>query len=313
MNKYIVKLASKIFAKDGYSIVRSDMLEAMRRYTIKVVGEFESVKTQDKIDSIIFSKDRAIQLNAFIESYLTQVDGYGQLYVLYKASPKHAKSYLELKNLYANQDIVFVEELNFREQLNEICRNSDAKLIGFYVDDMIFTQKISYDAILRYNPAEYIVCLSRGKDFTYSQVLGRDMELPLFTPLGDGLYEYRWDSTDEFNDWTYPLGVSAYFYSRHEVVAMLSTINYKAPNSLEEAMQTMIPYFKSRKGLCTEKVACCCVPVNLVQEECINPVTGYASVDDLLKIWDEGMKIDISKFHDVGINGVNMNYQYIKR
>ncbi len=40
---------------------------------------------------------------------------------------------------FKNEDFIFIEEVNFREQLIEVLDQSDAGKIIFYVDDMIFT------------------------------------------------------------------------------------------------------------------------------------------------------------------------------
>ena len=45
----------------------------------------------------------------------------------------------------------------------------------------------------------------------------------------------------------------------------------------------------------------------------MNPVTGYISTQDLLGKWNQGLKIDISKFEKVGVKGIYMDYEYIKR
>lgn len=304
------KLIRAQFNKRNLAIVRNEVVA----YPVNALNEYINVETQNKIDSIIFSKDRAIQLHAFIESYFEKVDGADTLYVIYKATGAHAKSYEELKDIWAAKPVIFVNETNFRDQLNEIVSQSRAKLIGFYVDDMIFTRSVSYGEILSFDPLKYIVCLSRGFDFTYSQVLDKAMELPNFTKIENSeFYSYNWNYSTEFNDWTYPLGVSAYFYSRHEIAAMFNLISYKAPNSLEIGMQLMMPYFIGRKGLCMDTIGCVCVPVNLVQQECLNPVTGFATTDELLEKWNEGLKIKTADFNGVGVNGVHMNYNYISR
>lgn len=310
MKSFLKKTLNYILRKKGMVLQN----QALMLYPSLALKQLGIVNTENRIDSIIFSKDRAIQLHAFIESYFERVNGADRLVVLYKATGEHVSSYEELKQIWKGYDILFIEETDFRKQLNEICAKSTAKLLGFYVDDMIFTESVSYHEILRYNPLEYIVSLSRGLDFTYSQVLDKKMNLPAFEKIeNSAFYSFHWDYSEEFNDWTYPLGGSAYFYSRHEIVAMFDLIPYKAPNSLESAMQILLPYFKVRKGLCMDRISCCCVPVNIVQEECMNPVTGYISTQDLLGKWNQGLKIDISKFEKVGVKGIYMDYEYIKR
>lgn len=310
MKRYIKRIIQAQFNKHNFAIVNKVLID----YPSKVLAQNSNVETEKRIDSIIFSRDRAIQLHAFIESYFANVEGADTLYVIYKATPAHVESYEELQALWRQRPVIFVKEVNFREQLNQIVTDSRASLIGFYVDDMVFTRKVSYPEILSYDPLKYIVCLSRGLDFTYSQVLGKALELPTFEKIDNSeFYSFNWNYSTQFNDWTYPLGVSAYFYSRHEIAAMFTLISYKAPNSLECAMQVMLPYFAPRKGLCMSSIACVCVPVNLVQQECMNPTTSDTTVEQLLELWNSGLRIDVSRFIGVGFEGVYMNYEYIER
>lgn len=304
----------KTLARKGLILVNEKQYKTLLAYPPAVLRNSENTPAVPAVDSIIFSKDRPLQLYAFLESYEQKVREKGNLYILYKASDeKYAKAYTELKNIFHTPSFIFIAEEDFKQQLSDICSASQAKVLAFYVDDMVFTENISYADILQYNLFQYIPCLSRGKDFTYSQVLDKKLVLPGFEEAGHGFFSFRWDYTTEFNDWTYPLGVSAYFYYRSEIIAMLQSIDYKAPNSLETAMQVFKPYFSCRKGLCMEKIACCCIPVNIVQTECYNPVTGYYTAEQLLEKWNEGLKIDISRFYGQGARCIEMNYEFIKR
>ena len=313
MKQFIKQRINIILKKIGFQI--TSLKQSSSNYYINILEEHQkNPKLQNKIDSIVFSKDRAIQLHAFLESYIVMVRNLGTMFILYKTtSPEHSQSYQDLKKIFQNYDFIFIEETNFKNQLNDICKNSTAKLLGFFVDDMIFTQEISYDNILKYDPFIYIMCLSRGCDFDYSQVLDKPLPLPKFIKIDEDLYEFRWNYVDEFNDWTYPLGVSGYFYHRNEIISMFNLLDYKSPNSLEGAMQLFLPFYKVRKGLCMSKIACCCVPANIVQEECLNPITGHATIQELLDKWNNNLKIDISMFKDVGVKGTNMKYEYLSR
>ncbi|MCH5719965.1 hypothetical protein [Niabella hibiscisoli] len=60
--------------------------------------------SNDEVLSIVFSKDRAMQLHAFIMSYLEQVRNFGKLVVLYKASTvDHQQSYIDLQHIFSSK------------------------------------------------------------------------------------------------------------------------------------------------------------------------------------------------------------------
>ncbi len=137
---------------------------------------------------------------------------------------------------------------------------------------------------------------------TYSVVLQKPLELPPFTKYRYGLERFCWNFSDEYSDWTYPLGVAGYMYGKIEITAMCKAIPFKAPNSLESGMQLYLNFFKNRFGLCAEFATCVCVAANLVQTEGINPVIGTFSVQELLLLWEKGKKIDVQQFYNKPLN-----------
>ena len=148
---------------------------------------------QNNICSIIFSKDRAIQLNAFLSSYLTLVKNYQCVYVLYKCSNnRHEMSYEDLKKMYINEPFIFVKEEDFRKQLLDILQQEGAKNIIFYVDDMIFTHPIDYKEIQDIDTNKYTLVLTRGKDLTYSIVLSRPLKVPSFKKHSANFEIFDW-------------------------------------------------------------------------------------------------------------------------
>jgi hypothetical protein len=252
-----------------------------------------------EICSFVFSKDRAMQLHAFLSSYFENVINYSKIIVFYKVSDEnHNKSYNDLKQIFINKPVVFIEETKFREQLIlEVSGISSDKII-LYVDDMIFIHKIDYAKLNNIDPYRNILSLSRGKDLNYSSVLLRDLDLPSFKEIENGLFEFSWEEIKYFSDWTYPIGVAGYLYATKEFLAMIKSTEFKAPNSLENALQGFVSIFQTRKGLCPKNVVSVCVHANLVQDEVDNPTIGTFSTTELLEKWKLGERIDYAKFYD---------------
>jgi hypothetical protein len=193
--------------------------------------------------------------------------------------------------------VVFIEENDFKRQLIEICENSRAKTIATYVDDMIFIRKVDYNKILQIDTLDNMVTLGRGPEMNYSVVLNKPLVLPKFSSNGDGFQYFRWDFTHEYSDWTYPVGVGGYFFGRDELVVMLKSVDFKAPNSLEISLQQFKPMFIHRFGVCMDHISCVAVHANIVQTEHNNPVLGTFSIEELLNKWEEGLMIDIHRFY----------------
>ncbi|HEY1023899.1 MAG TPA: hypothetical protein VGE26_01940 [Sphingobacteriaceae bacterium] len=313
ITKRIVERVMPILKRLDYVLVNRQTYSTDRKYYYDVLAEFSKGRHEEKIESIVFSKNRAMQLHAFLSSYKNMVDDPGRIYVIYKASPgRHEQSYNQLKEIFTTDPVIFIEENNFRLQLIEVCERSRAKTVGLFVDDMIFTQKVSYSTLVSINTLEYTPTLSRGSDLDFSQVLNKPLIVPNLTPYKNGLHSFSWNSSKVFSDWTYPLGVSGYFYGREELIVMLHQLVFNTPNSLESSMQRFLPLYINRKGLCYSKVACVCVHANMVQTEANNPVLGTFSVEELLAKWEAGLKIDISPFVGKSAEAQFLRYEFYK-
>jgi len=300
----------------GLQLVKVNEYKNLISFNGSVFEERSKIaKQKDTIDSIVFSKDRAMQLHAFLVSFIEMTTDAGKVYILYKAtSDRHKKSYNDLISHFKDEEFVFIEENNFKRQLIEIYEDSNSKTIGLYVDDMIFLNPIDYNAISNINYLNYIVSLSRGENFVFSQVLNKKLIPPEFVKLNNGFTCFNWNSSNEYSDWTYPLGVSGYFYDRVEFLVMIRSIDFIAPNSLEGNLQIYLPLFQFRFGLCMESISCVAVSANIVQSEWTNPILGSFSVEMLLLNWEKGLCIDTTKFYfKDGQLAQYQDYEFIPR
>lgn len=299
--KTIYSYLNKIIGTWGFKLIKVERKAQIDEFVFNLLATIQD--DSNEISSIVFSKDRAMQLHAFLSSYEDNVMNRGIVYILYRCSDlKHKSSYNELIQIFKSEKFVFVEETDFRKQLIEICESIGTGKVIFYVDDMIFTHPLDYNEIRKINTYESILALSRGKDMKYSMVLEKELTLPQFTPIFDTLFHFNWNYSAEYSDWTFPLGLSGYMYGTKELIAMLKSIPFKAPNTLEWSMQVFLPFFINRGGLCPEFATSVCIHANLVQSEGESPVLGTFSIEALLELWENGKKIVVSDFYNLPIN-----------
>ena len=284
--------------KKGYILRKIEVIERISLFFYRVLNEERNKKTDDTVGCIVFSKDRVMQLHAFINSYFDMVINPGILYVLYTySSIEHLNSYSELKSLFCNQKVIFVEEKKFKDDLIKMVNHIGSKTIGIFVDDMVFVNKIDFDMIKQVDTGRYILTFSRGKDLNYCVPLSKKMVLPTFYQSVYDFNSFYWDEFDELNDWTFPLGLSGYFYGNSKLKVMLEYISFKSPNSLELALSCYYSLFVKRIGLCPDSILCPCIHANIVQTDIKNPTIGTHDVDELLEKWKNGYKIDLSKLY----------------
>lgn len=300
-----------IFRKLGF--IEKNQYESITSLYTSLLDQITRSEPQELL-SVVFSKDRAMQLHAFLRSYFLNINNPCRIIVLYKVSTEqHRRSYDDLIRIFRDENIQFIDEMDFRRQLIECIESSNANNVLFWVDDMIITRKFDFDLLKAVDTNRYIVSLTRGSDLTYSTVLLKDLTPPVFTDKY-GMKCFKWNASKIFSDWTYPLGVSGYMYGKQEIMAMLNILNFKAPNSLESSMQTFYKLFLTRFGLCTNECIAICVHANIVQTEGYNPILGTFSTDELLKLWNENKQIDISIFfHKSAVEGSLLKYTFENR
>ena len=309
----LLKILDQIFLKGNYTLRTLTSVELMNKFYEYYRTSSETYESE--ITSLVFSKDRAMQVHTFLSSYFENISNYSKMIVLYKASDTdHQKSYKELENIFSEYPVTFIEEIKFREQLIEEVSKCNSKKILFYVDDMIFTHKFDYKTLHEIDPYKTIISLTRGSDMTYSSVLLKYLDMPKFKEMDNGMLAFDWNHIKGSSDWSYPLGVSGYMFAAKEYLAMIKTLSFKAPNSLEAAMQWYMPVFTNRKGICTKKAISVCVHANLVQTEGYNPVLGLFSIEELLEKWNNGYQIEYSKFYNKSMTITQeQNYTFVLR
>ena len=250
------------------------------------------------ISIIIFSKDRAIQLHALLASFFELVRGNVTINVLYTASSdEHVASYDELRSIFSDKNVYFKLESNFRNDLLELLNRTTTSKLMFLVDDIIFKESLDLDDIINCNTDYFVPTLRMGEHLSYSYT--RRMEQPLppsLTEVASDKDKIVWKWNDGQLDWAYPLSVDGHIFDTSEMRIIIRSLQFKAPNSLEESMQLFNPIYKSRYGLALKKSIIMNIPHNKVQQENDNHA-GSLTADYLLKQWLEGYQINYRKLY----------------
>ena len=207
-------------------------------------------------EGIVFSKDRALQLHALLSSYFAYVKNSVKLYVIYTTSnSRNLESYEELKQIFSNKDVVFINEKAFKSDLENLLDKINAAKLFFMTDDGLFIDSFDMREIASFNPIEVIPSLIKGLDLTYCYIQNKNQSLPEFInpedpTLPSFMKYWEWKNAEIFSDWAYPLSLDMTFYNKKEIQLLLKEISYKGPNSLETALhQNYAPIFLQRKGV----------------------------------------------------------------
>ncbi|MGV1098503.1 hypothetical protein ACUUL3_03725 [Thiovibrio sp. JS02] len=268
---------------------------------------------------LVFSKDRAMQLHAFLASLYGKITPTITTHVLFHTSnAAHQQSYEELARLCNGFPIRFHRQQSggsFREDLISLLTDCPEGKVVFFVDDIIVTEKIDLHDLLGFDTDRFVPSLRLGLNLTGNYTTGRPQPLP---PLRERVIadtdKITWQWQDGLLDWGYPLSVDGHLFSRQEMVAMLTLIPFSAPNSLEDRLQCFRPLFAERHGVAYRKSKIMNLPCNRVQTENRN-LAGNIHQDHLLEKWNAGYVIDLEKF--AGFNNTSahqeLDVQFIKR
>jgi glycosyltransferase involved in cell wall biosynthesis len=254
---------------------------------------------------LIFSKDRALQLDATISSLFLHCRDVrkADVVVLAKSSSEHHREqYNKLELIYPS--VRFIWEENFRDQV--IALVNSVPYILFLVDDNIFVRDFFLeDAIkaLEKNPKALGFSLRLGKNTNYCYSLNRSQTVPAMAEAAlsrtQKIVKFNWPSAE--HDFNYPLEVSSSIYRVFNISAVLSELPFNNPNHLEGHLAGQAPRYGQvlPELLCYEESVTFCNPINKVQKNAPDNRAGnqlHYSADELANIFDRGGRIEVSKF-----------------
>jgi hypothetical protein len=290
--KQLISIINILLNHFNYRIAKIDIKYEKKLNLYKEIIVANSRKENNSMGTIIFSMDRAIQLDALLRSFFMNKIGDCKVTVIYKASNKeHKNAYFEVIESF-QESVKFIEEgeMPFKILVIDTIEDLNTDKIFFLVDDIIFTHEVDFNKLIDIDTSKYIFSLRMGEHLNYSYVVNKIQELPkLIKNNEDYIY---WDWNESQLDWAYPLSVDGHIFNRNEIKALIKFCDFKAPNTLEGALQTEKELFGNKLGISYKQARIFNNPCNKVQSEVAN-LHGSLHQDDLLKVWQNGKQIDV--------------------
>ena len=300
---------------DNYELMASDEKNrssaALERGRAREEGGISA--QSEKVVGIIFSKDRAMQLDCTLGSLaLHCMDGANlDLHVLYTTSDStHQRQYEELKKAYPA--VTFVRERSFKEDLLSLLAGRSKVL--FLVDDNIFVDDFEVaDAVrgLDENPDALGFSLRLGKNTAYCYMVNKTQELPPFEVAGQKVLRFDWTAAEL--DFGYPLEVSSSIYRVADLLPLLG-LDYRNPNTLELMLDTNKHVLQGRRKslLCFGGSVTFCNPANMVQTMWVNRAGDKStySAQKLAGMFDQGLRVDVAAYSGFVPNGCHQEVEF---
>ena len=274
----------------------------------------EGVGPPGQADIVIFSYNRPLQLYALLESTYSLVRGFNEVHVIYRAD----------NDLYdCGYDTVFADfpevmaekqgadpASDFKPLTMRAAFDSPSKYILFAVDDIVVKDEVDlHECIgLLEKTNAYGFYLRLGTNLTECYMLNRDQPVPQLDKVGDNAYS--WELRRGMHDWGYPNTVDMTLYKKSDIAPDLKGMSFTQPNRLEGSWASRWQRVAHRLGLCFEQTKIVNLPLNLVQNFYNgNRNMGAYSPEELLNIFLEGKKMDISTLYRVKNKGAHMEYR----
>ena len=257
---------------------------------------------------MVFSRNRALQLHALLESIHLYLDSEDvNVSVLHRYDDDHQAGLNELRDLFPS--IVFIKETDFKKHVTDFL-SSGSDLCAFLTDDIVFKDDVDISqisGIMTNNENVLTFSLRLGLHIRDCYALSSEQPVPMGNVYPPNLFVWDWRNAKM--DWGYPLSVDGHVFRRKQALAWFATLEYSHPNSFEEVMQVRrqlpdIPLLAV--SFVTSRLVN--LPINRVQDTHTNRC-GDISSDTLLAVWNEGKKIDISKFHQLLNTGVHQELE----
>lgn len=257
------------------------------------------------VNVIIFSKDRAAQLDGLLRSIREKTSGWDDEFswaVVYAAStPYFEKGYAVVQDEHLSSAIEFIPEAGheggFKAIVAETMKRqhsaNQCDWCMFLVDDMIFKVDWGLDnskPLKRLSKDESVIAASLRLcpryDYCYAE--NREVKPPFMARFG------CWNWRKAKGDWGYPMSVDGNIFRYADILPLVENTEYKHPNSFELALSKNA--IKARpKMTCYPEAIVVNLPINIVQKEIENRAgEKYGlSAEELNNQFLSGKRVDL--------------------
>lgn len=269
----------------------------------------------NKLNVVIFSKDRPAQLDACLRSFqhfFQDKDKFDwQLKVIYRTSEEQFEEGYRFIEKCLGPKVGLVSEnvmdqagLSFKSVVREAL-DPEAPYTMFLVDDIIFKEPFQFfgpnvdlDSIFE-NQEVLAHSLRLGQNINFCYPTNQNVEIPEFiTGTNDNILYWDWRSAQ--GDWGYPMSVDGHVFKTSFISKVIDYINFRNPNSFEGNMAQLVgqgrfhhmPLMSVPRG----QSVLLNIPANRVQEEAQNRHGNLITAREMNEYFNSDKRIDIKPF-----------------
>ncbi|MCF7899651.1 hypothetical protein K9L05_03320 [Candidatus Babeliales bacterium] len=266
-------------------------------YKIFLILLFTSFKIYSA-DLIIFSYDRPMQLYALLESIEKYVKNLTSTSVIYRTTNDTFDSgYKIIKDKFSK--IKFYKQDNDAKDFKKLLlqatfQDSSSEYFLYGVDDLIVTDFIDINYCIEQLEKEKALgfFLRLGKNITENYTIIQNCKQPVLKKCKEDIFS--WKFVDGSGDWGLPASTDMTIYRKFDFKDFFYNLNYSNPNDFEAFWLSVSD--KNKIGLCFEFSKNLNIPLIIVQKEKWHRNMNLCTTQDLLDLFLNGFKIDITNF-----------------
>jgi hypothetical protein len=268
-----------------------------------------SQSPKQSADLIIFSYDRPLQLHALLSSVQTYMYNLGTIYLVCRMSnDAYEKAYSKVLSQFPAVQVLVQGDhpkKDFKPLMLQAF-NGPASHIIFATDDLILKDYVDIKQCINALEATgaYGFYLRMGSNITYSYNQDISLSVPKLTTIEPGVFS--WNFSEGKSYWGYPNSLDMALFKKTTIAQDLNTLAFHSPNVLESRWSRIAD--TSKTGLCFKNSKAFNIPLNLVQEDWYNKNEELFSTQELLDIWNQGLMMNITAFHQINNNSAMMAY-----
>lgn len=273
------------------------------RYFVNCFKYGNSRVKDDSVTGIIFSRDRAMQLEALLLSIQRFSQSTFPIIVQYSCSDRHRQSYLKLIKLFPS--VTFVEEDTVNATLKRILLGLTDRYMFYLVDDQVFIRPFDVQEAIPFVNRRHFFSMRLGETILNWGI--RDVPIHAKYVKENSFNHWTYKENSNVFDYRYKFSVDGHIYRTIDVLRCTMSIPFRAPNSYEANMNSVI-LFKTAEGCSSfEKPVVVNLIINASRQE-----TGYEqceageyTADDLLYLYEQGRRFDIERISAIQFNSAH--------
>jgi hypothetical protein len=191
-----------------------------------------------KINAVVFSKDKAAQLKIFIDSVVKNAKDVFDLNVIIEYTDdeyKNAYETIVTDYTYADVNFIYIKE-SFKDKVLEVMKEKCDYFTFFLDDDIIYREVKLADITNQIESDDDVVCFSLrlGENTTKCYTLGAENVIHDMEDCGNSCM--KWDWALHYLDFGYPFSLDGHIFRRKDIYKLVRKSNFVNAEELEMAL-----------------------------------------------------------------------------